>query len=102
MRRPVRSSAYDARVSDAETTVDPGMAPLVDPARLSEWAKDNLPGHGPVEVSRHAEGHSNLTFVVRRGHDEWILRRPPQGPLLPTAHDVLREYRVMKTLRDTS
>ena len=72
---------------------------LVDPDRLSTWAADHLPGTGPVEVERHAAGHSNLTFVVRRsGGPEWIMRRPPQGPLLPTAHDVLREYRVMKLL----
>lgn len=84
-------------MSDAETTT---TTALVDPDRLSAWAAENLPGDGPVDVQRHAEGHSNLTFVVRRGDQEWILRRPPQGPLLPTAHDVLREYRVMKLLKD--
>ena len=83
-------------MSEAEST---GSAALVDPDRLSAWAADRLPGTGPVDVQRHAEGHSNLTFVVRRGDTEWILRRPPQGPLLPTAHDVLREYRVMDLLR---
>ena len=73
---------------------------LIDPDRFNTWAEEHLPGHGVVEVDRHAEGHSNLTFVVRRsGSDtEWILRRPPQGPLLPTAHDVLREFRVMDLL----
>ncbi|MDX6285695.1 MAG: hypothetical protein QOG53_1180 [Frankiales bacterium] len=75
-------------------------AELIDPDRFTRWAEANLPGEGPVEVERHAEGHSNLTFVVRRsGRDtEWILRRPPQGPLLPTAHDVLREFRVLDLL----
>jgi aminoglycoside phosphotransferase (APT) family kinase protein len=87
-------------VSDAETTA--ATKALVDADRLSAWAGANVPGEGPVVVQRHAEGHSNLTFVVRRGGSEWILRRPPQGPLLPTAHDVLREYRVMKVLGETS
>jgi aminoglycoside phosphotransferase (APT) family kinase protein len=84
-------------VSDAESTA---TAQLVDPDRLSRWAEDRLPGSGPLEVERHAAGHSNLTFVVRRAGapTEWILRRPPQGPLLPTAHDVLREYRVIDLL----
>jgi aminoglycoside phosphotransferase (APT) family kinase protein len=67
---------------------------LVDPERIAPY----VPGEGPVEVERLAEGHSNLTFVVRRDGREWILRRPPQGPLLPTAHDVIREYRVLDLL----
>ena len=71
---------------------------LVDPERLTAYAGDRLPGAGPLEVERLAAGHSNLTFVVRRDGREWILRRPPQGPLLPTAHDVIREYRVMDLL----
>jgi aminoglycoside phosphotransferase (APT) family kinase protein len=44
------------------------------------------------------EGHSNLTFLVRRGGAELVLRRPPRGPLLPTAHDVVREARVLELL----
>jgi aminoglycoside phosphotransferase (APT) family kinase protein len=71
---------------------------LVDPEGLAAYAADRLPGDGPLTVERLAAGHSNLTFVVRRGDAEWILRRPPQGPLLPTAHDVIREYRVMDLL----
>jgi aminoglycoside phosphotransferase (APT) family kinase protein len=72
--------------------------PLVDPARLGEWADGRLPGAGPVVVERVGEGHSNLTFRVTRGDQRWILRRPPRGPLLPTAHDVIREYRVLSLL----
>ena len=71
---------------------------LVDPDRLTAYAADTLPGDGPLAVERLTAGHSNLTFVVRRGDYEWILRRPPQGPLLPTAHDVIREYRVLDLL----
>ena len=71
---------------------------LVDPERLAAYAASALPGEGPLVVERLAAGHSNLTFVVRRGDAEWILRRPPQGPLLPTAHDVIREYRVLDLL----
>ncbi|MCA1823303.1 MAG: phosphotransferase family protein [Frankia sp.] len=71
---------------------------LVDARRLAEWAAGRLPGDGPISVERLVAGHSNLTFVVRRDDREWILRRPPRGPLLPTAHDVLREYRVLDLL----
>ena len=81
---------------------EPDSGTLVDPAALSAWveAQPALPGAGPVTVERLAEGHSNLTFVVRRAATdrEWILRRPPRGPLLPTAHDVLREHRVIEAL----
>ncbi len=75
------------------------MTELVDPAALTAWAQDRLPGDGPIEVERLQAGHSNLTFVVRRSDREYVLRRPPQGPLLPTAHDVVREFRVLDLLR---
>jgi aminoglycoside phosphotransferase (APT) family kinase protein len=75
--------------------------PLVDVSRFSSWAVSRLPGDGEIEVERLREGHSNLTFVVRRDGREWILRRPPRGPLLPTAHDVLREFRVLDLLART-
>ena len=71
---------------------------LVDPERLAPYVADHLPGDGPFAVERLAAGHSNLTFVVRRDGREWILRRPPLGDLLPTAHDVIREYRVLDLL----
>ena len=51
-----------------------------------------------VTVARLGEGHSNLTYAVRSGDQHWVLRRPPAGPLLPTAHDVVREYRVLDLL----
>jgi aminoglycoside phosphotransferase (APT) family kinase protein len=46
-------------------------------------------------------GHSNEVHLVRFEDKVWALRRPPRGPLLPTAHDVLREYRVLKALQET-
>jgi aminoglycoside phosphotransferase (APT) family kinase protein len=56
---------------------------------------------GPFQVERHRAGHSNETFFVRRSGQEWVLRRPPRGAFLPTAHDVLREHRVLVALADT-
>ena len=47
-------------------------------------------------------GHSNEVHLVRFENNLWALRRPPRGPLLPTAHDVLREYRVLSALQDTA
>jgi len=46
-------------------------------------------------------GRSNLTYRVRGGGRNWVLRRPPLGHVLPTAHDMSREYRVLSALADT-
>ncbi len=75
----------------------PGSA-TVDPEALGRWASGVLSGDGPLEVAALGEGHSNLTFRVSREGSSWVLRRPPAGPLLPTAHDVVREFRVLQLL----
>lgn len=74
---------------------------LVDPAALSAYLDRRLPGDGPFEIERHRAGHSNETFFVRRSGRAWALRRPPAGAFLPTAHDVLREHRVLTALGGT-
>jgi aminoglycoside phosphotransferase (APT) family kinase protein len=68
--------------------------------RLTVWLPGAVPGLPGAEVTVHrlAQGHSNLTYVVAAAGREFILRRPPAGPLLPTAHDVVREYRVLDLL----
>jgi aminoglycoside phosphotransferase (APT) family kinase protein len=75
--------------------------PLVDAEALSTYLGDKLPGQGPFQVVRHQAGHSNETFFIRRSGHEWVLRRPPLGAFLPTAHDVMREHRVLSALADT-
>ena len=75
--------------------------PLVDEESLARFLGDRVPGEGSFEVERHQAGHSNETFFVRRSGHEWVLRRPPRGAFLPTAHDVLREHRVLAALADT-
>ena len=78
------------------------LPPLVDEAALDRFLSTHLPDlHGTLTVERLSAGHSNETFVVRKGETEMVLRRPPRGPLLPTAHDVLREYRVISALITT-
>ncbi|MGH8968640.1 MAG: phosphotransferase family protein [Actinomycetes bacterium] len=71
---------------------------LVDPSRLGDWLAQRVEGDGEVRVARLGEGHSNLTYAVSCGDHDWVLRRPPAGPLLPTAHDVVREFRVLDLL----
>ncbi len=82
--------ASESLVDVVETPADAGRLlhpPLIVRSRLADF----LPGGGPVEVERWGEGHSNVTFLVRRDDDEWVLRRPPRPPYPPRAHDVLRE-----------
>src|SRR5579871_662756 len=78
------------------------LPPLIDEPRLQAYLARTMPGDdAPLRVERVFGGHSNETFYIGRGDQEWVLRRPPRGPLLPTAHDVLREYRVLKALNNT-
>lgn len=83
---------------------DAPLAPLVDPDALAAYLDHTVSESRSVtlDVERVRGGHSNETFFVTRGSHEWVLRRPPRGPLLPTAHDVAREYRVLSALAQTN
>jgi aminoglycoside phosphotransferase (APT) family kinase protein len=53
---------------------------------------------GPLRAELLAGGRSNLTYLITDGSSRWVLRRPPLGGLTPSAHDMAREYRVVKAL----
>jgi aminoglycoside phosphotransferase (APT) family kinase protein len=55
-------------------------------------------GSGELEITPVGDGHSNHTFLIEREGAEFIVRRPPRPPLPPSAHDVLREARVIRAL----
>ena len=55
-------------------------------------------GAGEPLIEPVGDGHSNVTYAIRRGDARFVLRRPPRGPLPPSAHDVLREARVLAAL----
>ncbi|MEV6071358.1 phosphotransferase family protein [Nocardia sp. NPDC052001] len=57
---------------------------------------------GPLTATLITGGKSNLTFRISDGVHDWVLRRPPLGPLTPTAHDMAREYRIVAALRETA
>ncbi|HEY8490759.1 MAG TPA: phosphotransferase family protein [Dehalococcoidia bacterium] len=81
-----------------------GTAPppeLVDVERLARYLDGVLGGTAETRVEKHVAGYSNETFYVYRAGQAYVLRRPPRGPLLPTAHDVSREYRFLAALADT-
>ncbi|HTJ47546.1 MAG TPA: phosphotransferase family protein, partial [Kofleriaceae bacterium] len=83
-------------MSDEPRAVRDGEA--IDPDRLAAWLDAQLGGHAPVEILQFPGGHSNLTYLVRRGGDEMVLRRPPFGSKVKSAHDMGREYAVLSKL----
>src|SRR5215510_9597575 len=78
------------------------LAELVDLPALESFLRKQLPGQeGALRVEKHEAGFSNETFYISWGPRRWVMRRPPRGDILPTAHDVLREYRVLSALAPT-
>ena len=73
----------------------------LDWPRLEAWLRERLPVCDvegldvslPMQVEQFPGGHSNLTYHVRFGSTELVMRRPPFGPVAPTAHDMAREFR---------
>ncbi|HEX7176172.1 MAG TPA: phosphotransferase, partial [Pyrinomonadaceae bacterium] len=60
---------------------------------LLAYLRARLPGvEGPLVVEQFPAGYSNLTYLVRAGAQEFVLRRPPFGSKVRTAHDMGREY----------
>jgi aminoglycoside phosphotransferase (APT) family kinase protein len=75
----------------------------VDLERLRGYFGEHVPGAGDRELTAEliAGGRSNLTYSISDGEHAWVLRRPPLGHVLPTAHDMAREYRVLSALAGT-
>lgn len=100
-------------MSDDDFTIDPasdfasGLAPIPDDAvpglqvsRVAEWLESNVIGAtGPFRWDVIAGGHSNLTYRVRSSDGtRYVLRRPPLGHVLASAHDMGREHRIISAL----
>ena len=89
---------------DTVAGMPPDTAPVrpdegFDVAALDAYVRPRLPrAEGPLEIAQFPAGHSNLTYLLRYGGDEYVMRRPPLGPLVPKAHDMTREHRVLDAL----
>jgi aminoglycoside phosphotransferase (APT) family kinase protein len=82
---------------DTAAPVRPGEE--LPAASLEAYLAERLPGTpGPLTVEQFPHGHSNLTYLLRRGGHEFVLRRPPFGNQVKTAHDMGREFRVLSRL----
>ena len=77
------------------------LPPLLVREPLERFLDAHGLGEGPLEAKRIGEGHSNYTFLVEREGARVVLRRPPRPPLPPSAHDVLREARLLRALEHT-
>ncbi|GIW41596.1 MAG: phosphotransferase family protein [Candidatus Binatia bacterium] len=87
------------KIADPPETISVRPEEDFDRTRLAEYLRGKLPGsEGPLEVLQFAGGHANLTYLLRYGETEYVLRRPPLGPVPPGAHDMGREYRVLSVL----
>ena len=76
--------------------------PLIIVEPLEAFMDAHELGAGSIEAAPIGEGHSNVTYSIRReGAPEIVLRRPPRPPLPPSAHDVLREARLLQALIET-
>ncbi len=86
------------------TTRD-GTAPVregegLDVTSLKQYLAGRIEGlAGPLTVRQFPAGFSNLTYLVRAGDSEWVLRRPPHGVRPSSGHDMAREFRVLTGLQ---
>lgn len=72
---------------------------MPDMANLDAWLRESIPGlEGPLELRQFPSGFSNLTYLVRVGGLELVMRRPPVGSKVKAAHDMAREFRVLDAL----
>lgn len=80
-------------------TVEPEGADKLDEGKLAEWMQANVEGfEGPLHLTKFKGGQSNPTYKIEAKSGNYVLRRKPFGPLLPSAHAVDREYKVQNAL----
>lgn len=83
----------------AEDTIEVRPDERFDAARLAEYLRGRLEGaEAPLAVRQFGGGAANLTYLLRYGEREYVLRRPPLGPVAPSSHDMAREHRVLFVL----
>jgi len=81
-------------------TVEPQGADKLDEGKLADWMAANVAGfEGPLHLTKFKGGQSNPTYKIAAQSGNYVLRRKPFGPLLPSAHAVDREYKVQAGLQ---
>jgi aminoglycoside phosphotransferase (APT) family kinase protein len=98
----LRSIALPSIVDTPQEAAAQELAPLLIRRPLEAFLDAHGLGSGELDAEPVGDGHSNVTYVIRRAGGEWVLRRPPRPPLPPSAHDVLREAFLLQALEPTS
>ncbi len=98
MSAPIAPDDIVRTAADGQANSRP---PLLVLEPLEAFLDDHGLGSGEIHASPIGEGHSNVTYLIERGDAEIVLRRPPRPPLPPSAHDVLREARLLGALKGT-
>ena len=94
------SASRSVTLARVELTTE--APPGLDLDAVARWLDPLVGGlQGPLRAAVIAGGRSNLTYVIADDAREWVLRRPPLAHVLPTAHDMAREYRVIRALGPT-
>jgi aminoglycoside phosphotransferase (APT) family kinase protein len=84
---------------DDPEVIDVRPEERLDVARLEPYLREHLPEtDGAFELRQFGGGHANLTYLVRFGANEYVLRRPPLGPVAERSHDMRREHAVLSKL----
>lgn len=83
----------------APEVIDVRPGEELDLGRLEPWLRKALPeAEGPLTIRQFGGGHANLTYLLGIGGTEYVLRRPPIGPVAASAHDMAREHRILSRL----
>lgn len=85
-------------VATAAAAADLPLPPLLVLDRLAAYLDEQQLGDGPIRWQRVGDGQSNITYRIRRGADEFVLRRGPRPPYPPSAHDMVREATIQQLL----
>jgi aminoglycoside phosphotransferase (APT) family kinase protein len=89
-------------MTDIDKPVDIRKGEELDLKKIEEFLKDSIQGlDGDISVQQFPSGHSNLTYFVKVGQREFVLRKPPAGKKAKTAHDMSREYKILTALKKT-
>src|SRR5919197_4328371 len=94
------------RVADSSDTKAVRASEQLDWDALAAYARGRLAAalggqfdaEAPLTVEQFPGGHSNLTYLLRFGAHEFVLRRPPFGPVPPRAHDMAREFHILEAV----
>ena len=85
-------------LTDKATAIRTGEE--LDSRKIFKYLKDNIPQlEEDLEISQFPSGFSNLTYCIKSGTKEFVLRRPPFGKKAKSAHDMCREYRMLQALK---